>query len=67
MSILAFKKVFSNQVEDFRVTEIKQTRRKRTAKQPDKELTLDDLIANITPENRHAAIDWGPPVGKEIR
>ena len=66
MSILAFKKVFSNQVEDFRVTEIKQTRRKRTAKQPDKELTLDDLIANITPENRHAAIDWGPPVGKEI-
>ena len=66
MSILAFKKVFSNQVEDFRVTEIKQTRRKRTAKQPDKELTLDDLIANITPENRHAAIEWGPPVGKEI-
>jgi len=48
------------------MTKIKQTRRKGTAKQLDKELTLNYLIANITPENRHEAFDWGPPVGKEI-
>ena len=30
------------------------------------EETLDELIARITPENRHDPIDWGPPVGKEI-
>ena len=30
------------------------------------EMTLDELIANITPENRHEVFDWGPPVGKEI-
>ncbi len=28
--------------------------------------TLDELIARITPENRHGEIDWGPPVGKEV-
>lgn len=28
--------------------------------------TLDQLVKAITPENRHAATDWGPPVGKEI-
>jgi antitoxin MazE len=30
------------------------------------ELSLDELIDGITPENRHDVIDWGPPVGKEI-
>ena len=29
-------------------------------------LTLEDLVAGITPDNRHELIDWGPPVGKEI-
>lgn len=28
--------------------------------------TLDELIAQITPQNRHKLIDWGPDVGKEI-
>jgi antitoxin MazE len=28
--------------------------------------TLEELVAKITPENRHAEINWGPPVGKEI-
>jgi antitoxin MazE len=28
--------------------------------------TLDELIAQITPENRHEEFDWGPDVGKEI-
>ena len=26
---------------------------------------LDELIAGITPDNRHGEIDWGPPVGNE--
>ena len=30
------------------------------------EYYLDELVAKITPENRHEAIDWGGPVGKEI-
>ena len=28
--------------------------------------TLEELVARITPENRHEEIKWGPPVGKEI-
>jgi antitoxin MazE len=28
--------------------------------------TLDELVAGITPENRHEEIDFGPPVGKEV-
>ena len=31
-----------------------------------KKPTLVELVAQITPENRHPHIDWGPPVGKEI-
>lgn len=29
-------------------------------------LTLEALLAQITPENLHGEIDMGPPVGKEI-
>ncbi|HEX5273336.1 MAG TPA: AbrB/MazE/SpoVT family DNA-binding domain-containing protein [Gemmataceae bacterium] len=29
------------------------------------EYSLDELIAGITPENRHDETDWGPPVGDE--
>ena len=28
--------------------------------------TLDELLKGVTPENVHAAIDWGPDVGREI-
>lgn len=28
--------------------------------------TLEELVAQITPENRYGEIDWGPAVGKEI-
>ena len=31
-------------------------------KQRPAEYTLDELIARITPENRHKETDWGPPV-----
>lgn len=27
---------------------------------------IDDMIDAITPDNRHEAVDWGPPVGKEV-
>jgi antitoxin MazE len=27
---------------------------------------LDELVAGITPGNRHEEIDWGPPVGNEV-
>lgn len=27
--------------------------------------TLDELLAGITPENLHAATDWGGPLGRE--
>ena len=28
--------------------------------------TLEQLVADITPENRHGGIEWGPPVGNEV-
>ena len=28
--------------------------------------TLEELVAQITPENRHGEIKWGPARGKEI-
>ena len=28
--------------------------------------TLKDLLAQITEENRHEVVDFGPPVGKEV-
>lgn len=31
-----------------------------------KQVLLDELLAGITPENRHEETDWGPAMGKEI-
>jgi antitoxin MazE len=28
--------------------------------------TLDELVDQITPENRHEEADWGEPHGKEV-
>jgi antitoxin MazE len=28
--------------------------------------TLDELLAQVTPENQHAETDWGPAVGREV-
>ena len=36
---------------------------------PDEEMLeydLDELVAAITPENRHEEIDFGPAVGREV-
>lgn len=27
---------------------------------------LDELLAQVTPENRHDEIDWGEPRGKKV-
>jgi antitoxin MazE len=32
---------------------------------PKKQYSLDELIAQITPENLHEETDWGPAVGRE--
>jgi len=31
-----------------------------------RKLTLESLVKQITPENRHDELDWGRPAGKEI-
>jgi antitoxin MazE len=36
-----------------------------TAKKKPK-YTLDELLSGVTPENRHAYIDFGPPMGNEV-
>ena len=28
--------------------------------------SLDELLAQVTPENRHEETDWGEPRGKEV-
>lgn len=33
---------------------------------PEHEITLDELVEQITPENRHDEIDTGTPVGNEV-
>lgn len=30
------------------------------------DLSLEKLLARVTPENIHAETDWGPAVGKEV-
>ena len=30
------------------------------------EITLEKLVAGITPRNRHREQDWGPPLGNEV-
>jgi antitoxin MazE len=32
---------------------------------PSKSYTLEELLAQITPENLHGETDWGPSVGRE--
>lgn len=41
------------------VIEVTRTRRRK------RRYSLNELVAGITPNNRHEEIDWGPPVGNE--
>jgi antitoxin MazE len=34
--------------------------------EPKPRFTLDELLAEVTPENIHEEIDFGPAVGKEV-
>jgi antitoxin component of MazEF toxin-antitoxin module len=36
----------------------------RTVRQ--RKYALKELLKGVTEENKHPAVDWGPPVGKEI-
>ncbi len=38
----------------------------RVAPTQEPRYTLEELVSQITPENRHGEIDWGPPVGNEV-
>ena len=38
----------------------------RIAPVKEPQYTLEELVAQITPENRHGEIDIGPAVGKEV-
>ena len=40
------------------VVEVTRRRRKRR-------YAIDELVADIAPDNRHEEIDWGPPLGNE--
>ena len=33
---------------------------------PDKKTTLDELLSQVTEENRHGETDTGPAMGKEV-
>jgi antitoxin MazE len=42
------------------VVEIAKPKRRRRG------YTLEQLVAGISPENRHSELEWGPPVGSEV-
>jgi antitoxin MazE len=42
------------------VVEIAKLKRRR------RRYPLDQLVAGITPKNRHRELEWGPPVGDEV-
>jgi antitoxin MazE len=45
--------------------EVKVSGRKLILAAAQPEYSLEELVAAITPKNRHAETDWGAPVGKE--
>jgi antitoxin MazE len=45
--------------------EVKLSGRKLVLTPARPEYALEELVARITPQNRHGETDWGEPVGKE--
>jgi len=39
---------------------------KLTVARKAREIRIEDLVKQMTPQNQPELIDWGPPVGKEI-
>ena len=58
--------VKSLSLEKGSVIEITQEKKHIKIKIVQKKETLEDLLAKITPENRHELIEFGDPVGREI-
>ena len=44
---------------------IKASKGKIEVRRAERTPTLEELVAQITPENRHPETDWGPDVGRE--
>ena len=53
-------------IERSYLTKNTPVRLKPTAKSGQRKYRLDELVRRITKKNRHDAVDWGRPVGKEI-
>ncbi len=45
--------------------EVKVSGRKLVLEPVRPQYTLEELVAGITPKNRHGETDWGRPVGRE--
>ncbi len=52
-------------LEEGDAVEIKADKGRIELRRADKIPTLEELVAQITPENRHPEVDWGPDVGRE--
>ena len=66
---LRIPKAFAEQAKVKKGSRIKLTVEKnRLVIEPveKKKVTLESLLAGVTPENIHAETDWGRPMGKEI-
>lgn len=66
---LRIPKAFAEQAKVKKGSRIKLTVEKnRLVIEPveKKKITLESLLADVTPENIHPETDWGKPMGKEI-
>lgn len=54
------------QIREGDEVEMRVENRRLTIRPLNTKLTLDSLLAAITPENCHKEVDWGKPVGKEV-
>ena len=55
------KRTIAAELEDLSKDE-RQIKQTSSASDP----SLEEMLARITPENLHAEIDWGAPVGREV-
>jgi antitoxin MazE len=66
---LRIPKAFAHQAKVKKGSRVRLTIEKnRLVVEPVKEakITLETLLAKVTPENIHPETDWGKPMGKEI-
>lgn len=52
-------------VSEGQSVELKVTANRLVIRPARRRLTLDELLAKVTPENIHPETNWGPPRGKE--